>query len=154
MYCRAGRCEQGIEQLNQTLEMFPDFGEGHEALAQVYGYLGMYEAALAELRIAGQPPEGRTDFLSGYAAARSGRKQDALNLLHRFETDGDLHHREYYSAILYAALGNKEQAFAQLERARQKHDPFMAYFRAEYILEALRSDPRYMEMVRRMNMPH
>ena len=153
LYCRTGRCESGIEQLSKTLEMYPDFTEAHEALAEIYAHLGKYEEAIVEVKKAGRLPEGHAMLFSGYASARAGRRQEALNVLHKFENDSKFLHGPVYLAALYAAIGNKDKAFDSLERARQRHDPFMAYFRADFKLEALQSDPRYAELCRRMTMP-
>jgi len=152
MYCRAGRCDQGIEQIKKTLEIYPDFEEAHEALAEIYGHQGMYEQALAEFKRALQPPAGHAFLLAGYAAAKAGHKQEALGSFQRLEKQ-DSQHADYYQAIIYSALDNKDQAFASLERARQSHDWFMPYFRADIKLDNLRSDPRYADLFRRMNMP-
>ena len=154
MYCRAGRCQQGIEQIKKSLEIHPEFQEAHAALAEMYAHLGMYEAALAEEAKAGQPPGARTAFLLSYAAARSGHKEEALKIFHQFEKQMDWQHRDYYLAILSAAFGDNDQAFARLENARQSHDPFMAYLRADFTLESLRSDPRFLELLGRMSMRH
>jgi TolB-like protein/DNA-binding winged helix-turn-helix (wHTH) protein/Tfp pilus assembly protein PilF len=153
LYCRTGRCELGLEQLNKTLEMYPDFTEAHEAVADIYAHLGRYEESTVEIKKAGRLPEGHALLLSGYAAARAGRLDEALNALHEFDKDTKFLHGPIYLAVLYAALGEKDKAFASLERARQGHDPFMAYFRADFKLEALQSDPRYAELCRRMKMP-
>jgi TolB-like protein/DNA-binding winged helix-turn-helix (wHTH) protein/Tfp pilus assembly protein PilF len=152
LYCRTGRCELGLEELSKTLEMYPDFTEAHEARAEIYAHVRRYEESMAEMKKAGQLPEGHAMLLSGYAAARAGRRQEALNALHEFENDTQFVHGHLYLAILYAALGDKDTAFARLERARQGHDPFMPYFRADFKLEALQSDPRYAELCRRMKM--
>ena len=153
LYCRTGRCELGLEELGKTLEMYPDFTEAHEAVAEIYSYLGKYEESMVEMKKAGRLPAGHAMLFSGYAAARAGRRQEALNALHEFENDANFLHRHLYLAILYAALGEKDKAFASLERARQGHDSFMPYFRADSKLEALQSDPRYAELCRRMKMP-
>jgi TolB-like protein/DNA-binding winged helix-turn-helix (wHTH) protein/Tfp pilus assembly protein PilF len=153
MYCRAGRCEQGIEQLKKTLEIYPDFAEAHEALAETYGHLGLYEQSVAELKKEGQSPAGYSIWLLGYVSAKAGHKEEALNVFQRLKTQADTRHKDYSLAILYTALGDKDQAFTKLERARQSHDPWMPYFRADITLEGLRSDPRYADLFRRMNMP-
>jgi len=151
--CAAGHCEQGIEQLKKTLEIDPDFAEAHEALAQIYAHLGMYQQALAEMGKERQPPAGHSALLVGYAAAKAGHKEEALSIVRQLEKQHDFQHRDYYLSVMYAALGDKEQAFARLESARLSHDPFMPYFRADITLGSLRSDPRYADLLRRMNMP-
>jgi len=113
----------------------------------------MYQQALAELRKEGQPPTGHLELLVGYASAKAGHKEEALSVVRQLEEQRDFQHRDYYLAIMYAALGDNDQAFARMESARQSHDPHMPYFRADFTLASLRSDPRYADLVRRMNMP-
>ena len=153
MYCRAGRCDQAIEQFHKTLEIYPDFGEAHEALAETYGYLGRYEQALEEMDRVRQPPRGHRELLRGYAYAVAGHRAEALSAIGELQKLPDREYANYSSAIIYAALGDNDHAFARLETARQMHDPYLAYLRADITLEKLHSDPRYRELLRRMNMP-
>jgi len=153
MYCRTGQCEPGIQQLKKTLEVHPDFAEAHEALAEIYAYRGMYGDSLAELAKDPDPPAGHAVVLAGYAAAKAGRKPEALTALRQLQSQPDLPHRDCHLADLYAALGDKDRAFANLESARQGHDSYLPYFRADFLLQDLRSDPRYAELIARMNMP-
>ncbi len=152
MFCRAGQCERGIEQLKRTLAIYPDFTEGHEALAEIYGHQGMYAQALSELAKEPQALRKHSMVLSGYVLARAGRKQEALDVLRQVKRD-ELQHIYYDSAVIYLALGDKDTPIASLEKARLNHDFFMAYFRSDFKLEGLRSDPRYADLCRRMNMP-
>jgi len=61
---------------------------------------------------------------------------------------------DYYPALLEGVLGDKDEAICQTEKARKIHDPFMAHFRADLKLVSLRSDPRFGELIRLMNMPN
>jgi hypothetical protein len=56
-------------------------------------------------------------------------------------------------AVLYAALGDKEQAFAALERAYTAHDFQLQYLKVEQHYDILRSDPRFTDLVRRVGLP-
>ena len=56
-------------------------------------------------------------------------------------------------AVIYSALGDRDQVFARLETARQSHDYYMTLFRSDNKLASLRSDPRFNELLRRMNIP-
>lgn len=153
MYCRLGQCHAGIEQIKKTLEIYPDFAEGHEALAEIYGYLGMYQQAAAELGEERHPPKGHFDLLLGYAAAKAGRIPEAESHFQELEGRLDPQHKNYYAATMFAAVGETDKAFTALENALQNHDPFMAYLGADIKLESLRSDPRYRELLRRMKIP-
>ena len=153
MYCRLGQCQTGIEQIKKTLEIYPDFAEGHEALGEIYGYLGMYQQAAAELAEERKPPIGHVDLLLAYAAAKAGRIEEAKTRFQKSEGRLDPQQKNYYAATMFAAVGQNDKAFAQLENALRNHDPFMAYVGADIKLESLRSDPRYRKLIRRMNMP-
>ncbi len=85
--------------------------------------------------------------------ALSGRGQEALKLAEKVKRQTDWEHVDYTLAVIYAALGDKDQAFARLETARRIRDFWMPYLRADVRLESLRSDARYPELLRRMNLP-
>jgi TolB-like protein/DNA-binding winged helix-turn-helix (wHTH) protein/Tfp pilus assembly protein PilF len=153
LQCGLGRCLEAIEELRRTLEMYPDFVEAHQALAEIYGYLGRYPESVAELQQEREPPLGQILVLRGFAAARAGRKQEALEIVRRLESQTGEPHTAYWGAIVYAGLGDKDRAFAQLETARQTRDPYMPYVGSAYVFAELRPDPRFAELLRRMNMP-
>jgi hypothetical protein len=55
-------------------------------------------------------------------------------------------------AALYLSAGDREQALAWLERAYEVHDPNMPYLGWPWY-DPLRSDPRFKDLVRKMNLP-
>ncbi len=55
--------------------------------------------------------------------------------------------------ILYARLGEKDQAFEWLEKGYEQHYPDMAFVKVSPWWDNLRSDPRYQDLLRRMNFP-
>ena len=71
--------------------------------------------------------------------------------LNKLKGQYDLHPRRI--AICYAQLGDKDQAFAWLEKAYEKHD--MGLFRLKYsaLYDPLRDDPHFQSLLRRMNFP-
>jgi TolB-like protein/Tfp pilus assembly protein PilF len=153
MSCRLGQCTQAIQELQRTLDSYPDFVEAHEALAEIYGYLGAYEESVAELERERDSPPGHVLVLRGFAAAKSGRTREALEIVQQIESQTAEPHTNYWAALVYAGLGDKNRAFARLESARQSRDPYMPYFRSALTFKDLGSDPRFAELVRRMNMP-
>ena len=56
-------------------------------------------------------------------------------------------------AIVYAALGDKDHALAQLEQAYQDRSQWMAFLRVDPEMDSLRSDPRFQDLMRRLNFP-
>ena len=59
----------------------------------------------------------------------------------------------YSFAALYAVLGDKDRAFLWLDRAHGERSSSMAQIRFDWMLDSLRSDPRYAELVRRVRLP-
>jgi len=53
----------------------------------------------------------------------------------------------------YAGLGDKEQAFAWLERSYEERRQRMVWLNVDPLLEPLRSDPRFADLVRRVGLP-
>lgn len=124
-------------------------------LAEVYARMGVYEQSVAQIKQSMQRPalvEGSADVLLAYASAMSGRRKQALNLTQRIRKHSDPQHLDYALAVIYAALGEKDQAFARLEGALHSHDFSLVLLQADYRLENLRSGPRYKAFLRRMNL--
>ena len=59
----------------------------------------------------------------------------------------------YWLAISYTALGNKDAAFAELEKAYQAHDFFLQRVKVDPYMDPLRDDPRFNDLVKRLNFP-
>jgi hypothetical protein len=59
----------------------------------------------------------------------------------------------YSIALIYAGLGEKDQAFAWLEKAYEDRSSLMVYLKVEPMLDSLRSDTRFAELVRRIGLP-
>jgi hypothetical protein len=59
----------------------------------------------------------------------------------------------YEIAQLYADLGVKDQAFRWLSTAYQERDPWLLNLKTDFLLDAIRSDPRFAELVRKSGLP-
>lgn len=55
--------------------------------------------------------------------------------------------------IVYAALGEQDQAFYWLDRAFEAHDPYLFFLRVNALYDPLRSDPRFDETLRQFGIP-
>lgn len=152
----AGLYDQEIAQCRKTLEMDPNFAEAHRCLADGYEHKEMYKEAVAELQNAIALSKGNLVLLSslGYAYARAGRRDEALKILNQLKARSK---QESVAAdlfaYLYAGLGEKEQAFAWLEKAYDEHEVAVWGLRCGPELVSLRSDPRFHDLLRRMNIP-
>ena len=59
----------------------------------------------------------------------------------------------YNIATLYADLGDKDQAFRWLNTAYEERDLYLPYLRTDFVLDPLRSDPQFAELVRKVGLP-
>jgi tetratricopeptide (TPR) repeat protein len=90
----------------------------------------------------------------GNCYATAGRRDDAFKVLDQLhEIPKQRYMSAYWPATIYAALNEKDQAFHWLDRAYQEHSPWMVYTKLFPWLDNLRSDPRFQDLLRRMNFP-
>ncbi|HEY3637177.1 MAG TPA: tetratricopeptide repeat protein [Rhizomicrobium sp.] len=157
----AGQILQNARQYRQALEEYqraatiaPDFPQPHDGAARAWRHLGEYDSALKELRRAAElSPDflgpGAVDAIA-QAYAKSGRRGFLLQSLAvlRFYP-----HPAYSAALDYAELGDKDRAFASLEEAYRDHDLDLLSLKSSPELDALRGDPRYIDLARRIGLP-
>jgi Flp pilus assembly protein TadD len=113
----------------------------------------MYAEAIAEYQSAvrlGLDTPATQIFLAA-AYAQSGERQRAEAILQQLLT-GKEHVSPGNLAILYAALSERDQAFASLEKAYQAHDSQLQYLGVEPGFDPLRSDQRFQDLLRRVGL--
>ena len=83
----------------------------------------------------------------------TGKREAALKTLAELQRKSA---REYVSplhlAILHAGLGDKDQALEQLERATDERAGWLINLAVEPRFDALRAEPRYQELLRRVGL--
>jgi tetratricopeptide (TPR) repeat protein len=152
----ARRYDQAIEQYRKTLEMDPNFARTHLRLGEAYAAKGMYREAIAEYEKFSALGGGSTMALAliGNAHARAGERQEAIRALQELTAESKRRYvPSFHLAIVYAGLGDKDQAFAWLDRAFDERSPYLLHLKVDPILDLLRSDPRFAELVRRVGVP-
>lgn len=90
-----------------------------------------------------------------YAYARAGRREEALKLVDELKRIEAEHGYVPLFPIIwaYASRGDKEQAFTWLERAYQERRERLVWLNTDPLLEPLRSDLRFQDLVRRVGLP-
>jgi len=90
-----------------------------------------------------------------HAYAATGRKEVAKKILREWQHQSESRYiSPYMIATVYASLGEKDKAFEYLEKAYQERSSDLPYFlRADLRMDSLRSDPRFQDLLRRMNFP-
>jgi tetratricopeptide (TPR) repeat protein len=89
----------------------------------------------------------------GYVYAAAGKKDEAIKILDEMKrSSSERYDLGSYIASIYAALGNKEQAFAWLEKALDDRDNAVVDLKADPRFDALRSDPRFTALLRQVRL--
>jgi serine/threonine-protein kinase len=155
----AGQNDLAIEQLRKTLEMDPNFAFAHYILGAAYLRKGAFAEAIAEFQGATTLSPNITGYKAGlgYAYGRAGKSAEARKLLSELE---ELSRRRYVSWLdfeaIYAGLGEKDQAFAFLEKAYEQRDyrlvTGLVYMKVT-VPDPWRSDPRFQDLLRRVGLP-
>jgi serine/threonine protein kinase/TolB-like protein/Flp pilus assembly protein TadD len=152
---RARQYDRSIEQARKALELDPGFAVGHMELARCFVEQGKYEESIAAYKQA-VSLMGRTSQLVGelgYTYAVSGKRADALKMLDELK---EMSARQYvsplYFAFVHIGLGDKEQAFVHLEQAYQERSTWLMWIKVDPRFDPLRSEPRFAELLRRMNL--
>jgi TolB-like protein/tetratricopeptide (TPR) repeat protein/predicted Ser/Thr protein kinase len=150
----AGRYDDAIALCQETLRMNAGFFWAHEHLWRAYEQKGMFEEALAEAR-ASFSAQRDTEMVSalergqrqaGYAGAM---REAAGTLAARARTKYVMGFRV---ATLYAQAGEKNTAIDWLERTYEQHGAMLEYIRMSPEFKELRPDPRYKDLLRRLNL--
>jgi TolB-like protein/DNA-binding winged helix-turn-helix (wHTH) protein/Tfp pilus assembly protein PilF len=152
----ARQYDQAIRAFQKAFEMNPDYIDAHVGLGWVYDENKMYREAIAELQKAVNLSNRNelTVASLGKVLGDSGKKQEARKLLEELEERSK--HR-YISPCLMAlvqiGLGERDQALASLEQGYKNRDQWMLYLKVDPHMDDLRSDPRFQDLLRRMNFP-
>lgn len=83
-------------------------------------------------------------------AGERGKAQEALAELH--EMSKRVYFSPYFFAIVYVGLGEKEQALAWLEKTYQDRSSDLIWLKVEPLFDALRSEPRFQDLLRRVGL--
>lgn len=150
------RYAEAIAQLQSVLGMKSDFGLAHLWLARSYLEVGRLDESLAEAARAEATAPQWPVFVAqrGYTLGAMGRADQARAVLdemarlsaQRFVT-------AYGVALVHAGLGDKDQAFAWLDRAFAERSHWLVWLRLDPRWKTLRGDPRFAALVERMKYP-
>lgn len=146
-----------VEASQKSVVANPGVWVAHYFLA--FGYEGSSRPAQAipEYQQAVELSQGDSDTTAGLAHvyANIGRKAEAEKILSELQRQSKLAYvSPYMIAAIYAGLGQTDKAFEFLERAYEERSSDIAYFiKADLRIDPLRPDPRFQDLMRRMNFP-
>jgi len=149
-----GRNAEALEQGRNTFERDSSFSTLRQELARVYVQLGRCPEALAVLQSSSDQHVAALGGIRGYTYAKCGRRAQAQAELERFRVQAreGRYVSAYVLAVIYAGLGDTDQAMAELEKAYVEHTWAMYMIRVEPAFAALHSDPRFIALVRKVGL--
>jgi tetratricopeptide (TPR) repeat protein len=153
------RYDEAEAQLKETLRMDPDFAEAHCYLGLVYTMKHRFDDAIAEFKMSEAKSTqswgltGTWGFMA-YAYGMEGRRIEAEQILEAIRKvaarRGDID--KWPLAIAYIGLGEKDRAFECLEQDCENHAIIMVSLKSNPGLDSLRSDPRFVDLMRRVHL--
>ena len=152
----ARRYDEAIAKFRGALELNAGFSQAHQSIGGAYEQEKLYEQAISEyqtmLALRHADPK-----LSAYLArvyAAEGKRTEALNIMSRLE---ELQKGKVLpcrgAPATYIALGDADKAFAQLEKFYEDRCEILVWIKVARPYDPVRSDPRFQDLLRRMNFP-
>lgn len=154
-YYHARRYDEAIEQGRKILEFDSSFAPAHLLLGQAYAQKGLYGEAISELQsatsLSGGSPLYRAQVGVAYAVA--GKNAEARGVIDQLQKLATQRYVSSYGlAQIYAALGDKQHAMKWLQSAYDEHAIWMQYLNVDPVLDSLRSQQRFQDLVRQMGL--
>lgn len=150
----ARRDDEAIKQCRKALDLDSNFGLTRNVLGWIYLRKGMYEEAMAQFEEGNRLLGGDPVLGQARVYATVGRRDEAVKMVDLFSEQckrGEV--SPMYFAFLYVALGKKQKALDWLQKAYEGRDPYIVRIKVEPALDPIRSDPRFQDILRRMNFP-
>jgi Tfp pilus assembly protein PilF len=149
------RYADALAELNRLIAANPEFPPNYGYRASAYWRLGNQDAWAADVVMSMKKigrPEQAEAFAAGYRKAKL--KEACAALIEELKNESQ---REYVSpyeiAVNYARMGDGDHTFEWLEKAYAERSGRMEYIKTEDYLEPFRSDPRYIDLLKRMGLP-
>jgi len=146
----ARRYDDAIEELRNTVEMYPEFYWAHRFLGLALELKGATSDAIAEYKKALELSDDPLVLaFVAHAEANTGRQNEARQILARLTEAAKTRYVPAYAfAVIHLGLGEKDQALDWLEKAARDHGGRnINHIKVEPYLDPLRGDPRFEALV-------
>jgi len=147
--------DPAAEQFRQVIEIDANFARAHTRLGLVYVEKKRYAEAVAEIQKGVELSGGNTLAVAslGHAYAVSGNRSEAEKLLNELKQRAKQKYVPSFGiALIYTGFGDKDEAFEWLQKSYDEHDPYLVFLiKIEPRLDSLRDDPRFADLMQRMN---
>jgi TolB-like protein/Flp pilus assembly protein TadD len=148
--------DMALEQARKAHDLEPNFVIGRFMLGMAYNGNGLFDDAirLSEKSLQTEPANQHMLWVGGYAYAKSGRRREAEEAIKNFR---EIAKTQYvipsFVASIYGALGDKDKAFAELEKALEQRDSWVKWIKVDPMFDPLRDDPRFKDLIHLLGLP-
>jgi TolB-like protein/DNA-binding winged helix-turn-helix (wHTH) protein/Tfp pilus assembly protein PilF len=153
-YLTARQYDLAIAQYQKILQTDPSYPDAHNQLAVAYRKKGMPDQSVAEYlqeqTLLGATPDQLAALKEAYT--RSGMRGFFLTVLEFTEPSEQSSISPYQIASYYSILDKKDESFEWLKKAYETHDGGLVAIKTDSDFDSLHSDPRFAELLRRMNL--
>lgn len=154
-YLHARQFKESIEPDQKALERDPNYAVAVINLGRAYEQLRMYPQASHAYQsiLAFAPRDPALLALVGHLYAVSGQRAAAHKIILQLQQIGkERYVPSLYVAMVYTGLGDKDEAFAWLDKAYAERCEYLVYLPTEPIADPLRSDPRFPALLQRLGL--
>jgi TolB-like protein/DNA-binding winged helix-turn-helix (wHTH) protein len=141
-----------VEHARRAVLTDSEFWIGYAMLGQAYESTGETDLALEALTDAARFSGGNSKAISlrGYILAKTGRANEAREVLRRLEADaGERYVPPYAIALVHAGLGERDPVFEWLDKAYAARDVHLMYLPVDSKWDPYRADPRFNALLAR-----
>ena len=149
-YYQWHRFDEAIAQVRRTLEIDPRFFLAWIVQARIEERLGRFAEAIKHQPALG--PELADRFLKAYQSGGAQGYWQAQLALSRAPLPGPMRRSQTWLAYVFAGLGQRDSAFAALDRAFEQREGDLLFCKEDPALDPLRDDPRMAALIRRMGL--
>jgi serine/threonine-protein kinase len=151
----ARQYDEALKEARKLLEMDEGASRAHVELGQILEQQGKTEESIAEFQKGATLSDNSVSALTslGHAYALAGKRSEAEKIVKRLEELSKQHYvSPYHTAVIYAGLGERAQALAWLEKARDERFNWMPFIQVDPVFDSLRSDPKFADLMRSLGL--
>ncbi len=152
----ARRYDHAFEQLWRTVELDPNYPVTYWILGLMHRKMARHELAIADgekgVELSGGSPLMRAALAQTFATA--GKREKAIQILGELtELTKHKYVAPYFFAGIHIGLGEDDRAIEYLEKSHEEHSHWLIYLHIDPSMDALRSNPRFKDLLRRVGLP-
>ncbi|HKV27418.1 MAG TPA: protein kinase [Candidatus Acidoferrales bacterium] len=155
VYYYSRQYDKAIEQCRSVLELDANSVGGYDCLGTSYLAESEYQEGIeAAEKASGFSNDDPTRVVGlGRAYALAGKKADARRVIGQLrQLSIHTYVSPYFFATIYAALGERDEAFKWLETALREHDRYLAWLKVDGAIDPLRNDARLRKLLQQINL--